>query len=391
MSPADLRAQCETALLSTNLRAFLAVIRAGEGTSDADGYRRHYGGRLFDGYADHPRVAIKAGRWTSTAAGAYQFLSRTWDEAAKALALPDFSPASQDLAAVFLIRRRGALVAAMQGRLDEAIAGCAKEWASLPGSPYGQPTRTLAQAHATYAAAGGRLTSADSPTGVVQTDEASGVRTEHAHAESTSAPAAPAAPAAPDTPTPEPAAPHKEPSMPIPAIVAALLPVLTSAVPELAKLIKPDSKAAEKNATIAAKAFEVATAALGAVNAQEVAERVQSDPQAAQAVRQAVQARWYELVEVGGGIAAARESDTAAAISGLRAWHSPSFFALLLLMPLVYMLVGSIAGLWGYGQWSDDVRAAIATAVVSLIVGGASGYYWGSTTTRNKLTDRGAP
>src|SRR5690606_18849821 len=148
MSPADLRAQCETALLSTNLRAFLAVIRAGEGTSDADGYRRHYGGRLFDGYADHPRVAIKAGRWTSTAAGAYQFLSRTWDEAAKALALPDFSPASQDLAAVFLIRRRGALVAAMQGRLDEAIAGCAKEWASLPGSPYGQPTRTLAQAHA---------------------------------------------------------------------------------------------------------------------------------------------------------------------------------------------------------------------------------------------------
>src|SRR5690606_12312564 len=290
---------------------------------------------------------------------------------------------------------RGALVAAMQGRLDEAIAGCAKEWASLPGSPYGQPTRTLAQAHATYAAAGGRLA------GVVQTDETPDVRTEHAqetgaplaqepspapHAQTASAPEPNSVSGKPNSattpPNPDTA---KEPHMPIPAIVGALLPVLTSAVPELAKLIKPDSKAAEKNATIAAKAFEVATAALGAVNAQEVAERVQSDPQAAQAVRQAVQARWYELVEVGGGIAAARESDTAAAISGLRAWHSPSFFALLLLMPLVYMLVGSIAGLWGYGQWSDDVRAAIATAVVSLIVGGASGYYWGATTTRNKL------
>lgn len=282
MSPADLREQCATALLSTNLRAFLDVIRAGEGTADADGYRRHYGGRLFDGYADHPRVAIKAGQWTSTAAGAYQFLSRTWDEAAKALALPDFSPASQDLAAVFLIRRRGALADAMAGRLDKAIAGCAKEWASLPGSPYGQPTRTREQAHATYAAAGGRLTSTDSPPGLVQTDEIDDVRTEHAQV----------------APTSPPTEPPKEPPMPIPAIVGALLPVLTSAVPELVKLIKPDSKAAEKNATIAAKAFEVAQAALGATNAQDVAERVQADPAAAQMVREAVREQWFSLSEL---------------------------------------------------------------------------------------------
>lgn len=173
--------------------------------------------------------------------------------------------------------------------------------------------------------------------------------------------------------------------MPIPAIVGALLPVLTSAVPELVKLIKPDSKSAEKNATIAAKAFEVAQAALGATNAQDVAERVQADPAAAQTVREAVQARWYELAEVGGGIAAARELDMAGAIAGLRAWHSPSIWAMLLLLPLVYMLVGSIAGLWGYSEWSDDVRAAIATAMVSLIVGSVAGYYFGATTTRNKL------
>lgn len=377
MTPAELRAQCETALLSTNLRAFMAVIRAGEGTSDADGYRRHYGGRLFDGYADHPRVAIKAGQWTSTAAGAYQFLSATWSEAAKALALPDFSPPSQDLAAVFLIRRRGALVDAMQGRLDEAIAKCAKEWASLPGSPYGQPTRTREQAHATYAAAGGRLA------GVVQTDEP--MRTEPAQETGAGIAQGPERAAhmkATPQPLPE---PTKEPPMPIPAIVGALLPVLTSAVPELVKLIKPDSKSAEKNATIAAKAFEVAQQALGAANAQDVAERIQSDPAAAQAVREAVQAHWYTLVEVGGGIAAARESDAASAIAGLRAWHSPSFWAMLLLLPLVYMLVGSIAGLWGYSEWSDDVRAAIATAMVSLIVGSAAGYYFGATTARNKL------
>lgn len=51
--------------------------------------------------------------------------------------------------------------------------------------------------------------------------------------------------------------------------------------------------------------------------------------------------------------------------------HSPSFWALVLLLPLVYMIVGSIAGLWGFADWSTDVRASLATAVVSLIVGGS--------------------
>jgi len=340
MTPSELRKLCFDALGSPSLRAFLAVIRAGEGTSDPDGYRRHYGGTLFESFADHPRKTITAGRWTSTAAGAFQFLSRTWDECAKALALPDFSPDSQDLAAVFLIRRRGALPDALAGRLDAAIAKCAKEWASLPGSPYGQPTRTLKQAHATYAQAGGALAGT------------------------------------------EPASPEAD--MPIPAIVAALLPVLTSAVPELVKLIKPDSEAANKNAEIAAKAFEVAQQAIGAANAQDVAERIQSDPQAAQAVRQAVQDRWYELAEVGGGIAAAREADRAAGIAGLRAWHSPSFWVALMLLPLVYLLVMSMIGLVGTATWSDDVRAGLSGSIISAIIGGLVGYYYGQTTTRNR-------
>jgi len=132
-----LRDDLAAALASPNLRAFLAVIRAGEGTSDADGYRRMFGGELVDDLSDHPRRAItkrlgKPARigaggefvaatgqtLTSTAAGAYQFLSRTWDECAAALGLPDFSPISQDLAAAYLIRRRGALGAALAGDLE---------------------------------------------------------------------------------------------------------------------------------------------------------------------------------------------------------------------------------------------------------------------------------
>ena len=82
----------------------------------------------------------------------------------------DFGQGNQDLAAVALIAGRGALADALAGRIPQAIAKCAREWASLPGSPYGQPMRTIEQALATYAKHGGTLagenqsTTADTPT-----------------------------------------------------------------------------------------------------------------------------------------------------------------------------------------------------------------------------------
>lgn len=142
-------------LNDANVRAFLMVIRTGEGTADAGGYSRLYGGGTFAGFADHPRKRITAGGWTSTAAGAYQFLSTTWDETRRAMGLPDFSPASQDLGAVGRIAYRGALQDVLAGNFAAAVAKCGREWASLPGSPYGQPTISMARASAVFAAEGG--------------------------------------------------------------------------------------------------------------------------------------------------------------------------------------------------------------------------------------------
>lgn len=136
----------DSALQDRNVQAFLTLIRTGEGTADVLGYSRLFGGKQFQGWADHPRVKVPFGNTYSTAAGAYQILSRTWDEIARQYSLPDFSPQSQDRAAVGLIKRRGALGDVLAGRFSVAIEKCAKEWASLPGSPYGQPTLTLAKA-----------------------------------------------------------------------------------------------------------------------------------------------------------------------------------------------------------------------------------------------------
>jgi muramidase (phage lysozyme) len=146
---------------NANLQAFLAMIRYAEGTSGANGYRTLFGGGLFDSFDDHPRqyiVASLGGREiTSSAAGAYQFLARTWDDVRGILSLPDFSPASQDRAAAFLIRRRGALADVNAGRFDVAISKCNKEWASLAGSPYGQPTKSLSNLRRVYVASGGQV------------------------------------------------------------------------------------------------------------------------------------------------------------------------------------------------------------------------------------------
>lgn len=145
-----------------NVRALLAVIRRGEGTTGPNGYRTLFGGGTFDGYTDHPRQRItrKLGSRsiTSTAAGAYQFLSTTWDETARIMGLTDFTPASQDRAAVGRIAARGALDDAKAGRLSQALSKVAHEWASMPGSPYGQPVITDQTAIAVYKGAGGNLT-----------------------------------------------------------------------------------------------------------------------------------------------------------------------------------------------------------------------------------------
>lgn len=166
--------ECRAALANPNVQAFLRVIREGETDQTDRAYRTIVGGGTFDSFDAHPRQFVRLPKLgvTSSAAGAYQFLARTWDECAAALGLPDFSPPMQDLAAVFLIRRRGALQAVIDGRLADAIRACNLEWASLPGSPYGQPTKSLDTARAVYARWGGQLQPAATPSAPPPTPQA---------------------------------------------------------------------------------------------------------------------------------------------------------------------------------------------------------------------------
>lgn len=149
----------DTLVYVPNVEAFLRVIRAGESSQTDDAYRMMFGGGLFSAPPwQHPHTPITIGAYTSTAAGAYQILAQTWDGLVGSFGFSDFSPGNQDRAAIALIAGRGSLDDVVAGNFQDAVRRCSREWASLPGSPYGQPTRTLAQALEVYATWGGRIT-----------------------------------------------------------------------------------------------------------------------------------------------------------------------------------------------------------------------------------------
>ena len=57
------------------------LIRAGEGTSGENGYNTMFTGAQFSDTSKHPRQINRSNGLASDAAGAYQFLSTTWDGA----------------------------------------------------------------------------------------------------------------------------------------------------------------------------------------------------------------------------------------------------------------------------------------------------------------------
>ena len=153
------RADLQAALTHRNVQAFLKAIRLGEGTSDELGYYRIVGGGEFSDDSAHPKIKVYISRYDvhSTAAGAYQIIWPTWSGLCKQYDFPDFSPESQDEAAVALIAEKGALGDAKAGRLAEAVAKCAPVWASLPGSTAGQRTESYDAVELVYLQNGGTI------------------------------------------------------------------------------------------------------------------------------------------------------------------------------------------------------------------------------------------
>jgi len=156
-------------LEEARVRAFLRMLRVGEGTEGPDGYERLYGGQSFirdyhRDFSDHPRILITRDHngqsITSSAAGAYQVMQYNWfgsePEGYKRQAgITDFSPASQDRYCVAIMKfKRHCLDDVKRGDLVSAIFThhANSEWASLPGDQYGQGGVTMQSVNEHFAA-----------------------------------------------------------------------------------------------------------------------------------------------------------------------------------------------------------------------------------------------
>jgi lysozyme len=130
-------------------------------------YYIFYGGQHFSNMSDHPvntgelkgvplpdHVCAAAGLGSgcvSTAAGAYQIIRPTWNRIREiAPRLPDFSPASQDEAAIRILNEIGATTMIQNGDLQGALKAASKIWASLPYSSAQQNPKQLAYAEDRY-------------------------------------------------------------------------------------------------------------------------------------------------------------------------------------------------------------------------------------------------
>jgi len=175
---------------SNGVAAFLDLIAAAEGTStnahtQNDGYDVIVSGvdgaHTFSDYSIHPfsqgrapiivrepkpavyntAAEIAAGGpeiiapaehpLYSTASGRYQITLPTWEELTFIVRLGTFSPQSQDLGAIELLRQARALDPIADADIATAVKRCCMTWASFPGNSYGQGGRSLDWLQTTYA------------------------------------------------------------------------------------------------------------------------------------------------------------------------------------------------------------------------------------------------
>jgi lysozyme len=137
--------------LPPQTRALLRTIRFAEGTAHKDGYRTMFTGAKFDDLSRHPRRINRSNGLASDAAGAYQFLSTTWDSVGGGAMTPE----RQDMGALRLVKGRGVDPNLPKGFTVEVADLLAPEWASFPTkktgtSYYGQGGKSYQQLKAYY-------------------------------------------------------------------------------------------------------------------------------------------------------------------------------------------------------------------------------------------------
>jgi hypothetical protein len=193
----------------------------------------------------------------------------------------------------------------------------------------------------------------------------------------------------------------------MPGPIAALLPLaidaIGTAVPALIRNFGSGSQMAERNAKAAELVVATAKKAANAVNEQELLEKM-DDPSTAAVVKEAVQQRWHEIVELaeagGGGIAGARAFAVQASSGPLgdAVW---TILAAVTYAALAFLALANVIAIvaWGLSLWRDvgfESAQQLMTQVITADIGAAMaaiGFWLGSSwqSKRQSIDSQGKP
>lgn len=161
VDPAIRLAENKEFLKNSNVKAFIAAIAMAEGGD----YNLKFGGVKgkkhdkwqFSDFSTHPGPGIDG---KTTAAGMYQINRDTWKEMGAKMGLGDFTPETQNLLAVEILRTLGVIGDIISGDIAVALSSASRRWAALPQGPdkggrYAQPYTSYEEFEASYQANGG--------------------------------------------------------------------------------------------------------------------------------------------------------------------------------------------------------------------------------------------
>jgi muramidase (phage lysozyme) len=339
-----------------NVVAFLRVIRERESGQGPDAYLMVNGGGRMDGFQKHPWENVPTTKG-ARACGAYQFLGTTWGGLCRQYEFGDFGPESQDLGAIALIQERGALQDVIAGRFEVAVGKLRSVWTSLPGASESSASWTMDKARALFLHYGGKLATED----ILQ-------------------------PPSPIEDRPQPNQPENRMPLPVLALISAFGPLLSSLIPSIAKALDRTTDTPAK-LEAATKIIETVVAATNSTNVQEAVEKMQADPVVRKAAADAVVTNpaIQALLEIGGGIEAARTANLEMQNAPKSFLYNPAFWITILLLMFPVMLMIDV--FWVHAsEYNAELRTQIVTSILGVILV-ISGYWLGTSAGSVRKTD----
>jgi hypothetical protein len=180
--------------------------------------------------------------------------------------------------------------------------------------------------------------------------------------------------------------PENRMPLPILALISAFGPMIAQMIPAVAKAFDRGSDTGAK-IEAATKILDTIVTATGSANVQQAVEKMQTDPAVLTVARNAVvtEPAIQALLEIGGGIEAARAANLEMQQAPRSFLYNPAFWITILLLTFPIMLMVDV--FWVHAsEYNAELRTQIVTSILGVILV-ISGYWLGTSAGSVRKTD----